>query len=137
VNRQEFQQLAGVRLKEARALLQSGHSDGAYYLAGYAVECAIKACIAKETRRHEFPDKRKVDASYSHNLKELIKVAALEGVRSDRAKHDPEFRKCWDTVEIWTERARYQRHSPGAARDLLAAITRRRHGVISWLRLHW
>jgi len=40
--------------------MQAGFFDGAYYLAGYAVECAIKACIAKGTRRYEFPDKRKV-----------------------------------------------------------------------------
>jgi len=40
-------------------LLRLGLFDGAYYLAGYAVECALKACIAKGTQRFEFPDKRK------------------------------------------------------------------------------
>jgi HEPN domain-containing protein len=49
--------MAMVRLKEANVLLRLGLSDGAYYLAGYAVECALKACIAKGTRRYEFPDK--------------------------------------------------------------------------------
>jgi len=47
-------------------------TDGAYYLAGYAVECALKACIAKKTQRHEFPDKRRVDASHTHNLIQLL-----------------------------------------------------------------
>jgi hypothetical protein len=49
-------------------------ADGAYYLAGYAVECALKACIAKETKRYEFPDKKRVDSSYSHNLDLLVKA---------------------------------------------------------------
>jgi len=60
LDRKDLQELSRVRLKEATALMQAGFFDGAYYLAGYAVECAIKACIAKGTRRYEFPDKRKV-----------------------------------------------------------------------------
>jgi len=57
LDRKDLQELSRVRLKEATALMQAGFFDGAYYLAGYAVECAIKACIAKGTRRYEFPDK--------------------------------------------------------------------------------
>jgi HEPN domain-containing protein len=49
VDRQDLQELSRVRLKEATALLKLGLFDGAYYLAGYAVECALKACIAKAT----------------------------------------------------------------------------------------
>jgi HEPN domain len=65
VDRKDFQELAKVRLKEANALFRLGLYDGAYYLAGYAVECALKACIAKGTRRYEFPDKKRVEDSYS------------------------------------------------------------------------
>ena len=49
VDRKDLQELSKVRLKEATALLKLGLFDGAYYLAGYAVECALKACIAKGT----------------------------------------------------------------------------------------
>jgi len=52
--------LSRIRLQEAKALLSLDFDDGAYYLAGYAVECALKACIAKETRRHEFPDRKEL-----------------------------------------------------------------------------
>jgi hypothetical protein len=40
VDRKGLQELSKVRLKEATALLELGLFDGAYYLAGYAVECA-------------------------------------------------------------------------------------------------
>lgn len=70
-----MQILARTRLAEANALLAAGFPDGAYYLAGYAVECALKACITRGTQRYDFPDKKSVDASYTHNLKDLIKVA--------------------------------------------------------------
>ncbi len=55
MNRMEFQGLAEIRIREAEILLAAGAWDGAYYLAGYAVECALKACIAKKTVEHSFP----------------------------------------------------------------------------------
>ena len=117
-------------------MLKLGLFDGAYYLAGYSVECALKACIAKGTQRGEFPDRKRVESSYSHKLRDLIKVAGLE-VRFNQAGKDPDFRSNWDVVEAWTEESRYQRHRPESARELLGAIASRQHGVISWIKLQW
>ena len=50
MNRADFQKLAEIRLEEAATLLNAGKFDGAYYLSGYAVECGLKACIAKQTK---------------------------------------------------------------------------------------
>ena len=55
--RKDFRELAMIRLREARVLLRAKCYDGAYYLAVYAVECALKACIARHTKRFEFPDR--------------------------------------------------------------------------------
>ena len=55
LTRRDFQRLAKLRAAEAGALVRSRKEIGAYYLAGYAVECALKACVAKATKRHEFP----------------------------------------------------------------------------------
>ncbi len=55
MNRIDLQQLARARLREAEALLNAGEWSGAYYLAGYAVECGLKACIAKLTGLARFP----------------------------------------------------------------------------------
>ena len=57
MNRTDFQKLAEERIAEAKILLDAGKWSGAYYLAGYAVECALKACIAKMTKSEDFPDK--------------------------------------------------------------------------------
>ena len=137
MDRKDLQELSKVRLKESTALLKAGLFDGAYYLAGYAVECALKACIAKETRRFEFPDKKRVDSSYSHNLRELIRIAGLDEALVGRAGSDPVFRKNWDSVQSWSEQSRYRRNSLEAAQILLAAVGDRRHGVISWIKLQW
>jgi HEPN domain-containing protein len=78
MNRREFQNFATTRLREAKLLLSANAPDGAYYLAGYAVECALKACIAKSTQRHDFPDKVRANRSHTHNVRELINVAGLK-----------------------------------------------------------
>ena len=70
--------LSKVRLDDAMALFQHGQYSGAYYLSGYAVELAIKACIAKTFQANTIPDKDFVRLSYSHNLKELIGLAGSQ-----------------------------------------------------------
>lgn len=73
MNRADVQLLAKLRIEETKALFEQGHNSGAYYLAGYSIECALKPCIAKKTRRFEFPPKRKfVERVYSHDLTELL-----------------------------------------------------------------
>ena len=87
--------------------MRSGLHDGAYYLAGYAVECALKACIAKETKRYEFPEKERVVSSYSHKLQDLVKVAGLEQALAGLVRTSPEFRTNWELVRFWSEQSRY------------------------------
>jgi HEPN domain-containing protein len=137
VDRRSLQELSKVRLKEAKALLKLELWDGAYYLAGYAVECAIKACIAKGTKRFDFPEKKKVDSSYSHKLGDLIQVAGLEDTRKARVGSDAEFRESWEMVISWTEQSRYERHPPELAAAMVEAVGNKNHGVISWIKQHW
>ena len=117
--------------------MRAGMHDGAYYLAGYAVECGLKACIAKTTLRHEFPGKKRVDSSYSHNLDLLVRLAGLEDFRLNYFSRSPEFQKNWATVQLWSEESRYQRHSSEAAATLVGAVGDRRNGVISWIKVYW
>ncbi|MCV5491797.1 HEPN domain-containing protein, partial [Escherichia coli] len=55
MNKNDLEALSDTRLNEAKCLLDHGFFHGAYYLCGYAVECALKACIAKSFLQHEFP----------------------------------------------------------------------------------
>lgn len=125
-----------MRLKVAKALLDLGHFDGAYYLAGYAVECALKACIAKGTQRHDFPDKKRVDSSHTHNLRDLVRAAGLESA-FDSACINREFSKKWECVRVWSEQSRYQRHGEESARALLLAVGDLKQGVIACIKPHY
>ena len=137
MNRKDFQELSKIRLREAQALLDLELYDGAYYLVGYAVECALKACIAKGTQRYEFPDKKRADSSHTHNLRELVRLADLEDACKDAAAASGNFRLNWDTVLGWSEQCRYQRIDPESARLLLKAVSEKQHGIIVWLKLNW
>ena len=137
MNRRDFQQLSTVRLKEAKALLKAGFPDGAYYLAGYSVECALKACIAKSTQRYDFPEKKRVNESYTHNLTQLVLAAKLEEAASEHLKIDPLFNINWRFVLNWSELARYETNSHQIAEDLIRAIDDRKHGVMAWLKRYY
>ena len=54
MNRQDLQNLALTRLEEVEVLLNNHKYSGAYYLSGYVIECALKACIAKQTQEFDY-----------------------------------------------------------------------------------
>jgi HEPN domain-containing protein len=137
MNRYDFKQIANIRLKEAKTLLSNGNYDGAYYLCGYVVECGLKACIAKKTKRYDFPDKKTVEGSYTHDFVELIKVAGLEQDLHNETKSNKQFEVNWTVVKDWTETKRYERQNDKKAHDLYYAIANRQNGVLKWIRQYW
>lgn len=137
MNRSDFRKLALRRLKEAQALAESGNHSGAYYLSGYIVECGLKACIARKTQRFEFPDRKAVNASYTHNLEDLVKIAGLEQDRREEGLKDSQFEAYWTTVKDWTENSRYREFTEVQARKICDAIADKKHGVLRWIKRHW
>ena len=135
MNRDELKELALIRLEDARVLLDSGRYEGAYYLCGYVVECGLKACIAKQTEQYDFPDRRMVNDSYTHNLTKLIKIAGLP-LEQEMGKNE-DFVDNWSVVKEWSEESRYEKISENAARDLHSAVVDVKYGVLQWIRRHW
>jgi HEPN domain-containing protein len=138
MNRSDFQKLAEVRLKDAQVLLEKGCYSGAYYLAGYVVECGLKACIAKQTKKFDFPPNRKaIDAIYTHNLKELIKSAGLDVTFNKDLKKDKKLDSYWAVLKDWTEESRYEKYNQRKAQDIYQAIADKKHGVLQWISQRW
>ncbi len=135
MNKQDFENLASIRLTEVRLLLDNHQYSGAYYLSGYVVECALKACIAKRTQQYDFPDKKTVEDSHTHDLTKLIKVAGLDSELQSKLS-DPNFQAKWLVVGQWSEKTRYAIHSEQSAIDIYAAINDN-HGILQWLQQHW
>ena len=136
VTRREFQRLAELRASEAGILAQRRKEQGAYYLAGYAVECALKACIAKQTRRNEFPPKPDyVRKTYTHDLGELLRLAGLEKQLEADMKSNPVLAGNWTVVKDWNEEKRYV-VSRLKGKDMHAALLGP-NGVLTWIKQHW
>jgi HEPN domain-containing protein len=122
MNRNDFQEITEVGLRESKALLAAGFPEGAYYLAGYAVECALKACIAKRTQEHDFPEKESRNY-YSHDLEELLGFAKLRTELDQSMRTNPAMKTNWIIVQDWSEASRYDRNKTDQeAAELLEAI---------------
>lgn len=138
IGRRDLQQLARERLREAKILLKSNCPCGAYYLAGYAVECALKACIAKKTLRHEFPNKDFVIECHKHRLNELLGTAGLVASLDKDNETLPGLKSNWACVKDWTVDSRYDvTIDQRTAQQFYQAIMNRSGGVLKWLRKHW
>lgn len=140
LSRSDLQTLARRRLKEAKALLANGCYEGAYYLLGYAVECALKACIAKHMRKGHFPPPRNlVDACYIHDLTRLFKTAELWSAFEADMMANAALADNWQRIKGWNEAKRYDpaRLSRVDAENAYRGVADPRNGVFPWLRLRW
>jgi HEPN domain-containing protein len=137
MNRIDFQEIAELRLRESKVLLTSGFPDGAYYLAGYAVECALKACIAKRTREHDFPDKDLANKSHTHDLGKLIQLAELKDELDHVAQTNSPLEANRTIVQSWSETSRYQRKTAQEATELILAVEDREGGLLPWIMQRW
>jgi HEPN domain-containing protein len=76
--RKALQELSRVRLREAEALYNAGLYDGCVYLAGYAVELALKARICRVLHVREYPLSGELGRAFKvHGLDQLKLLAGL------------------------------------------------------------
>jgi hypothetical protein len=138
MNRFDLQKMAEERVADAAALLNAERFQAAYYLCGYAIECALKACIARKVREFDFPDRKVVNDSYVHNLAKLLKVADIDGLLQEEEGRNRLFAKNWGIVKDWSETSRYDASiTPAQASVFFLAVTDESNGVLSWLKRQW
>jgi len=138
MNRDDLHNLSKLREQEAKILLANRCFAGAYYLLGYAVECALKACITKQIRRFDFPDRKLVNDSHTHDLERLLSISGLKDELEAEARRNPDLAVSWAIVKDWSEQVRYTPNIPeNKAQDFYSAVMARRQGVLSWLRKRW
>ena len=138
LNRDKLRLLADSRLKEAGVLLDKACWTGAYYMTGLAVECALKAYLARAVQQHDFPDKNFVNRAYTHKLKELVQIdAVLWEELQKEFSGDEKLASNWNTVLLWNDENRYEMVEELQAKSLYAAATEPGCGVMEWIRGRW
>jgi len=138
MNRFDLQNMAEERVADAAALLDAGRFQAAYYLLGYSVECALKACIAKQVREFDFPDRKVVNDSYVHDVAKLLNTSGLTHLHEAEASGNLVFAKNWTIVKDWSEASRYDASiTETEAIALFRAVTDPTDGVLIWLKKQW
>ena len=122
-------------LDDARTLLAAQRYPGAYHAGGVALECALKARIAKFIQAEEFPDKKLAQDAWDHDPRKLLALGDL--VRfMDQAP--AAFQTNWATVKDWKVDSRYAHTvNPATVGAFLEALDDPKDGVLPWLRKHF
>ncbi|HQU41984.1 MAG TPA: hypothetical protein PK867_04195 [Pirellulales bacterium] len=121
-------------------MLAAQRWSGAYYLAGYAVECAFKACVVGRVAAAPelvFLDKKFSEKCWSHDFEALAKLADLDGTLAAELKLNVDFHKNWLLVSGWREQSRYDQKSQAEAQVLFDAVSDKQNGALKWVRAHW
>ncbi len=140
MNRDDLHRLATSRIADAKVLLAGKRWAGAYYLVGYAVECALKACILVHLGRVPelvFDDRRVSEKCWTHNLNQLVEIAGLKATLEMAKAADSRLRHNWEVVKDWKETSRYAKKRKTKTMELYRAITDKKHGVLSWIKARW
>jgi hypothetical protein len=139
VNRAELRQLAEDRILDAQCLLAAGRWSGAYYLAGYAAECGLKACIMArvEATGAIFQDKKFSEKCWTHDLEALLELADLTAALNADTAANLVLSGNWIVAKAWNETSRYHQKTQPEAQRLYDAIAMSPDGVLPWIRIRW
>lgn len=139
MNRTELQQLSQDRLDDAAALIVASRWSGAYYLAGYAIECALKAAVLRYVDRTGiiFEDKKFAEKCWTHDLEVLVKMADLDVARGIAISANSQLGTNWLIAKDWNELFRYRNSTQNQAQALYDAVSDPTNGVLQWIKLHW
>jgi hypothetical protein len=137
LTKSDLEKLAQVRLEDAVFLLTVNRASSAYYLAGYAVELALKACIANLMQANVIPELAFIKAIYSHKFEGLLATAGLLPQFLEDSKSDPKFAANWAIASKWTEESRYALWDPIETATMIQAIHENDHGVFQWVKARW
>jgi hypothetical protein len=135
-----LRRLADERVRDAGALLRARRWAGAYYLAGYAVECGLKACIVAYVRKNAdvvFRKRKYSDNCWTHDIEALVALAGLGPQRSNDLNSRPRLAAKWQVIKDWSESDRYKLRTRPEAEKLYEAVTDAEDGVLPWIRNHW
>lgn len=113
----------------ARALFDSGFFSAAFYLAGCAVECGLKAVLTRDLTAYVLPQKDAVKDAYTHNLPDLARQCGVDPLA------DATVRVHWNTLKDaqWSPDARYRVRSAVETREVVEAA----EVIVEWLKPLW
>ena len=140
-NHQELRDISKARLRTAKILLDNSDFDGAIYMMGYVLECALKAIICKRLNLPSYPDK-----GGSKDIENIFKthkfdiLLTLSGMENDFSLKSPKRRyENWSELTKWSTDIRYEpvgTRTRAEAERMYNALVGKPHGIITWIKRH-
>lgn len=128
---EDWLRLVAQHERAANLLCEDKHAaqQGAFHV-GLAVECALKAYIIRTERLNAWPSRDARPELYTHDLRELFRIAGLAFRPSDPVAPS------WHVMLQWDRRQGYDpRPMPRkVARSMFEAAFSQR-GAVTWIRL--
>lgn len=139
--------LATLRLEEAEILVQNNKPDGAFYLAGYSVELALKAKITErlgisslfadrllEAEKFPEPDRLR-QVVKTHNLGLLLVLSGLRPAYTQAKATSRMFAKFDGLLLGWSEQLRYRLPGQVSTQDIQDFIDflGNQNGFLQWI----
>jgi aconitase A len=93
--------------------------------------------LQKHTREHDFPEKKLVNDSHTHDLGKLLQLAELKIDLEAAMQADPSMQSSPDAVQDWSVTSRYEKKTTQEASELLQAIEDQTGGLLPWIRSRW
>lgn len=137
LSRIDCQLIAEAKFQDAVLLLRNKRYSSAYYLAGYAIEIGLKACIARQITAESIPDKIFINDTFKHDLRILIGVAGLTLELKKKLDSDVNFAANWAIVSQWKPEVRYEVVDTISAQYIVQAISDPQAGVFQWIKAFW
>jgi len=134
-SKQQFHDLSSSFLKAAELLNSQGQFHASYYLAGYAVECALKAYICTLSLKDTFPPKRVEKSHYIHDFVTLIDTANLKRIFDTAKDGDKNLNTAFSIIKDWSPDIRYDEISMDAKKpnDFILATKE----FLKWLQTNY
>ncbi len=139
MNQAELRAQARERTLDADALIKGGRWSFAYYVVGYAVECALKSCLLARMIHTGwvYEEKAKINECLTHDFGELIKLSGMTDELNAKLAANPTFVGNWGITTRWKVTDRYGQNTEAEAKALYAAITDDPDGVLMWIMNFW
>ena len=143
MNQAELRRMALLRIRDAKVLLNGRRWGFAYYVSGYAIECALKSCLLARMIHTAwvFEEQWKASNCLTHDFSVLIRLSGLTDEVNARLAASSSARDTfdanWGTVLQWKPTSRYISKAETEAKDLYAAIVHKPDGVLRWLLKYW
>ncbi len=137
MRRQDLRNGAEAKIADAILLLENRRYSNAYYLAGYAIELGLKACIARQVVSDTIPDREFFNKIFSHEFPKLISLAGLAAELKRAQDRDRIFAANWAICDEWRPDVRYRSVDGTNAELLVFAVANDKTGVFPWIRNFW